>query len=70
MGAARPGMRLRLSGGMNAPPAASRSHWRLRRCVSRTGFEVLNPLGKNAKGPEWGLSHVGGEGGIRTRGTL
>ena len=27
-------------------------------------------LGQNAKGPQWGLSHFGGEGGIRTRGTL
>ena len=49
---------------------AARRQMRLCRCLARTGFEVLNPLGKNAKGPEWGLSHVGGEGGIRTRGTL
>ena len=42
----------------------------LRGCVGRTGFEALNPLGKNAKGPEWGLSHFGGEGGIRTHGTV
>ena len=32
----------------------------LRRCSARTGFEIPYPLGKNAKGPEWGLSHFGG----------
>ena len=41
----------------------------LRGCVGRTGLESPYPLGKNAKGPEWGLSHFGGEGGIRTHGT-
>ena len=25
--------------------------------------QILNPLGKNAKGPGWGLSNFGGEGG-------
>ncbi len=28
------------------------------------GSESLRPLGPNAKGPEWGLSHSGGEGGM------
>ena len=31
--------------------AAARPGMRLRRRARRTGFEVLNPLGKNAKGP-------------------
>ena len=45
---------------------AARHRFRLRRCAVRTGFEVPNPLGKNAKGPERDLLHFGGEGGIRT----
>jgi len=40
------------------------ANWRLRRCVGRTGFEFLNSLGINEKGPGWGLPHFGGEGGI------
>ncbi len=48
-----------LSGGMNA----SRSRMRLRRCASRTGFEFLDPLGKNTQGPKRGLAYFGGEGG-------
>ena len=52
-------------GGMDA----ARPHLRLRRCLSRRGFEVLNPLGKNAKRPIRGVSYFGGEGGIRTHGT-
>ncbi len=40
-------------GGIHSPPAASRAQMRLRRCLSRTGFEVLDPLGeKSKKGPD------------------
>ena len=56
-------------GGEGGMAAARRRMW-LRHCPARTGFESPYRLGENTKGPEWGLSYFGGEGGIRTHDRL
>ena len=49
---------------------AARRQRRLRRCLTRTGFEVLNHTRpENKKAPRGAISFSGGEGGIRTHGT-
>ena len=46
---------------------ASRPHWRLRRCVSRTGICILPSLGEKNNRPREGAYYFsGGERGIRT----